>query len=277
MSGPTIVAEGVLRTARLTMHHVLTAPPGASAGNVLFLGGSNADLSLKRAFLSSRLAERFTVLTYEPRGIGRTQCPATPWSMADFAADAMAVLDAAGWERALVVGESFGGMTALHLAKAAPHRVRAMVLASTTPGGEGGRSYDIAEFLALPREAAARAALVLQDERNEKLAHTDPAAFGEKLTRRIAFEDAFIAAARGYAPLLDARRGHDAWQALPNIDVPALVVAGSHDRQAPPAAQLAMAEGLANARYAAFPAGHGVLFEDSAASDAVCDFLAAAP
>ncbi len=50
--------------------------------------------------------------------------------------DAVAVLDAAGIERANVVGTSLGGMVAQQLAADRPERVDRLVLACTTPGGE---------------------------------------------------------------------------------------------------------------------------------------------
>ncbi|MEM7694174.1 MAG: alpha/beta hydrolase [Pseudomonadota bacterium] len=272
----SIIAEGPLSTARLDVHHIHVRPD-APKGRVLLLGGSNFDLSLKRSFLRSPLVEHFECLTYEPRGIGRTGPLGAP-TMADYAMDAAAVLDAAGWADALVVGESFGGMTALHLAALAPARVRRLVLASATAGGAGGSSHDISEFLSLPREAAAKAALHLQDTRNRALEAADPAAFAQKLADRCAFETAFArssVATGGYGALLEARRAHDVWDALPAIMCPALVVAGSFDAQAPLAAQTAMANRLPHGTRMVHPGGHGLLFDGRTVGEAVVSWLTA--
>jgi lipase len=51
-----------------------------------------------------------------------------PWSIERHVADLVATLDARGLDRPLVVGHSFGGFVALHLAAAAPSRVAGVVL-----------------------------------------------------------------------------------------------------------------------------------------------------
>jgi pimeloyl-ACP methyl ester carboxylesterase len=54
----------------------------------------------------------------------------SPSDLAGNAAAALAALDAAGADRAVVVGHSFGGAVAAWLAETAPDRVRALVLAA---------------------------------------------------------------------------------------------------------------------------------------------------
>ncbi|XRQ03604.1 alpha/beta fold hydrolase [Actinomadura welshii] len=78
-----------------------------------------------------RTAERYLpdrrVLAPDLRGHGRSpQEP--PWTVERHVADILAVLDAEGVERADLVGHSFGGMIAVHLARTAPRRVRRLVL-----------------------------------------------------------------------------------------------------------------------------------------------------
>jgi len=76
--------------------------------------------------LAGRMAHR-RWLCPDLRGHGRSPS-APPWRTEDHVADLLAVLDAAGVERADVVGHSFGGHVALHLASAAPERVGRLVL-----------------------------------------------------------------------------------------------------------------------------------------------------
>ncbi len=77
----------------------------------------------------------FDVLLFDNRGIGDSDVPAGPYTASVMARDALAVLDAAGVDRAHVVGSSLGGMIAQELASTAPERVDHLVLLSTTPGG----------------------------------------------------------------------------------------------------------------------------------------------
>ncbi|MFK7762173.1 MAG: alpha/beta fold hydrolase [Roseobacter sp.] len=270
-----VISEGPLRTKRLTVHH-LHANVEAERPRVLLLGGSNFDLRLKRSFLNTTLLKHFEVATYEPRGIGRTQQPDGAWSMEDYAEDAASVLDALNWDQAHIVGESFGGMTALHLALKYPNRVARMVIASATAGGSEHGSFDISQFLHMSRETAAKAALCLQDLRNQNLLKNDPSAFSMRLADRVAFEVAFTTpsiSSGGYQRLLDARRQHDITQCIAQILTPVAVIAGTYDQQASPEAQRRLCTALPNAEFHRFEAGHGVLFAATEATQCAGDFL----
>lgn len=272
MTGFEITKEGLISTEKITLFHMRTRPKGFSHGRVLLLGGSNFDLRLKRRFLTSPLLAAVELATFEPRGIGRSDVPEGPWSMQDYAKDALSYMDAIGWDHAHIIGESFGGMTALHMARMAPSRVSSMVLTSTTAGGTGGASFDVSEFLNLPREEAAEHALCLQDVRADDARMNDPDTYKKMLTARLVFEEAFADPSihsGGYAKLLDARRDHNIWDALPEIKAPTLVIAGIHDRQAPQRAQQAMAAELVNGSFWLLTGGHGVLFESPAVSQAI--------
>jgi pimeloyl-ACP methyl ester carboxylesterase len=122
----------------------------------LFLNGSGSTLATS-ALLIAPFAERLEVVAHDQRGLGLTDIPPGPYAMADYAADALALLDGLGWERCRVVGVSFGGMVAQELAVTAPERVQRLALCCTSPGGRGGASYPLQELAALP--AAERAAV----------------------------------------------------------------------------------------------------------------------
>ena len=79
-----------------------------------------------------RWRERFTLIRYDQRGFGDSDDPAGEYSLHG---DALSVLDAAGAERAAIVGASMGGAAALDLTLAAPDRVWALVAVVATPSG----------------------------------------------------------------------------------------------------------------------------------------------
>lgn len=79
------------------------------------------------------------------RGHGRS--PWTPpWSFEAHVADLTAVLDAHTTGPVTVVGHSFGGALALHLAAAVPDRVRALVLLDPAIGLPADRMLEIADL-----------------------------------------------------------------------------------------------------------------------------------
>jgi pimeloyl-ACP methyl ester carboxylesterase len=71
------------------------------------------------------LSRSYRVLTFDGRGNGRSDRPTDPaaYSSAEFVADAVAVLDASGTDRAVVVGFSMGAGWLLRLAADHPERV----------------------------------------------------------------------------------------------------------------------------------------------------------
>lgn len=76
----------------------------------------------------------FRTIAFDPPGIGRSQMPKLPLTMPALVRHGTAVLDELGIDSAHVLGASFGGAVAQHLAIWHPHRVRRLVLVSTSFG-----------------------------------------------------------------------------------------------------------------------------------------------
>jgi len=90
-----------------------------------------------------RWADRYTLIRYDHRGLGESANPAEGFSIHG---DALAVLDAAGVERAAVIGASIGGRGAIDLALSEPERVDALVTIGSTPSGWQHDSQLLARF-----------------------------------------------------------------------------------------------------------------------------------
>ena len=112
--------------------------------------------------LPGLLAQDFTVVTFDNRGVGDSDVPDGPYAVAQMAADTVAVLDAAGIDTTHVFGVSLGGYIAEELALTYPERVRTLVLASTAPGGPRSHPMPAAgleafgRFPTMEREAGLR-------------------------------------------------------------------------------------------------------------------------
>ena len=95
-----------------------------SGPRLLFFNGSGATLASSAPLIWS-FADRFDVVAHDQRGLGRTAIPPGPYTMADYARDAAALLDHLGWAACRVIGVSFGGMVAQELAVTWPAAGRA--------------------------------------------------------------------------------------------------------------------------------------------------------
>ncbi len=98
---------------------------------VLLHGLNNNAWSWAR--VASQLAPDRPVLAPTLRGHGRSTAPTTGYGLADTTGDLLRLLDAFGLEQVDLVGHSWGGKVALHLALTAPERVRALALADPVP------------------------------------------------------------------------------------------------------------------------------------------------
>src|SRR5262245_40402375 len=79
------------------------------------------------------LSEHFRCITYDGRGSGKSDRPddVAAYSLENYVADALTVMDATGTEQAALVGLSYGGLLVSILAAHHPARVKAAVLAAT--------------------------------------------------------------------------------------------------------------------------------------------------
>jgi pimeloyl-ACP methyl ester carboxylesterase len=101
---------------------------------LLIQGMSATHLSWGRPFLSG-LEPNFDCVIFDNRGMGRSGRAELPFTVADMAGDAVALLDALGIETAHVVGISMGGAIAQELALTHPERIRTLTLGATFCGG----------------------------------------------------------------------------------------------------------------------------------------------
>ena len=165
-------------------------------------------------------------MTFDNRGIGESDVPPGPYSTVAMAEDVVAVLDAAGLERAHLVGTSLGGMVAQEVALARPERVDRLVLVCTTPGGP--HAYPLpARTLALMAEAPTLAPEVaLRRFVENALA---PGTASDVVERVYALRLANPPDPAGWLAQAAAGAAHDAWARLPELAAPTLVLHGTAD------------------------------------------------
>ena len=242
---------------------------------LLFISGSGGDLRNKPNALDGPLTRQFEMVAYDQRGLGQSDKPDGPYSMADYADDAAGLLDELDWATANVVGVSFGGMVAQELAIRHPGRIRKLVLCCTSPGGEGGASYPLHSLIGMDREAEARLMIPISDIRHDaawQAANPDAFKFMLDLRTNDPWADE-PRRARGAERQLLARKDHDTWDRLPSITAPTLICGGRYDGIALPETQQRMADRIRGAQLRMFEGGHMFLIQDRAAFPAIIDFL----
>ena len=230
---------------------------------LLLLSGQGLDRHMWDRAGPDFVAAGFRVLTWDYRGTGESDAPDAPYSTRGFAADAAAVLDAAGVERAHAYGISMGGRVAQWLALDHADRVGALVLGATTPGNSRGVARDAeADRLLRTGDPAGLADLIASPA--FFAAHPEATAFVQRSLRPHARRLHFQASAE-----------HSTWELLPAIAVPTLVLHGGEDRLNPTANAALIAELIPEAELAIIPgARHGYIEEFREEADRiVVEFL----
>jgi 3-oxoadipate enol-lactonase len=196
------------------------------------------------------LADRFRVVRYDTRGHGGSDAPGGPYSLVTLGEDALAVLDAAGVDRAAVGGISLGGLTALWLGRYAAPRVDRLIAANT--GAKIGTLELWNERIALVRREGIGPLVepVMSRWFTAEFRARDPAT--------VARFAAMVAATPpdGYAGCCAAIRDADLRDELGQIRVPALIIVGSEDPATPPSLGQLLHDRLPDARLVSLTTAH---------------------
>jgi 3-oxoadipate enol-lactonase len=84
-----------------------------SGPRLFFIGGSGGDLRDEPNVFDGPLTKSFEVLSFDRRGLGRTDAPEGPYTMADYGEDAAALLEVLDFAPCLVMGPETGGYTSI--------------------------------------------------------------------------------------------------------------------------------------------------------------------
>ena len=208
------------------------------------------------------LRDHHQVIWFDNRGIAGSGAPDGPWQMADFAADALALLDHLGVARAHVVGQSMGGMIAQHVALRTPERLLSLSLLATHAGGKRARTPPFAAWPYLVGRALPSARVRLLSIAN--------LLFPLKVLNKGYLQSVTPELQRDYGPRqplatlrrqLVAMRGHDVETKLAGLaQLPTLIARPDLDILIGPDQSDRLKMALPHARLIAFPqAGHGAI------------------
>jgi len=243
---------------------------------LLYIGGTGGDLRDKPNIFESPLPQHFTTLAYDQRGLGQTDKPDKPYTMADYAEDARELAQSIGWSSSHVMGVSFGGMVAQEYAIRYPEMVDRLVLACTSSGGAGGSSYPLHELAGLtPEERAGTLMGLLDNRRGEAWRNSNPEKYHEALNQMMAPSPFEGEAGRdvGARRQLEARRTHDTYSRLPRLGMPVYICGGKYDGLCVPGNLEALHGQIRGSTIEFFEGGHMFLRQDPEAFNRIVSFL----
>jgi 3-oxoadipate enol-lactonase len=209
--------------------------------------------------VADALAERFEVVLLDNRGIGESDAPAGPYTAAEMAEDVVRVLDEAGVDSAHVVGTSLGGMVAQELALRT-ERVDRLVLVCTTPGGSNAAPMPEVTARLIAEAASLEPVVALRRFVENALA---PGAPEELVERILAHRLRTAQPPAAWAAQAAAGVSFDAWDRLPELRAPTLVLHGTEDVVVDPANSTLLVERIPDAHLQWFTGcGHLLFWEE---------------
>jgi 3-oxoadipate enol-lactonase len=247
------------------LNYSLTGPESAPV--LLFSNSLGATLSMWDPQLPE-LSKKFRILRYDTRGHGQSSSAPGPYSIELLANDVLHLLDALHLGRVNFCGLSMGGQTGIWLGLHAASRLHKLVLCNT------GAKIGAPEFWNARIETVLTKGM--KEVSNAVAVRWFTPEFQSARPEVFSFAVKMIEAAnpQGYAACCAALRDFDARAELASIEVPALIIAGSHDPATPPSDGRFIADHIPNAQYLELPAAHLSNLEASSQfTAAVLNFL----
>jgi 3-oxoadipate enol-lactonase len=263
MADPRPLSVGVLRLAAVEA--------GAGGRPLLLVHGFTGGKHDFAGHVDDLAAAGWHVVAYDQRGHGESDKPSeeSDYSFDLYAGDLLAALDDLGWDRAVVLGHSMGGMVLQVAALRAPERFAGLVLMDTGPGALA-IDRDMAEHaIALCRELGMPAFADILDSRGPGPLESEPARRVRETRPDVVERGAW--SIRACSPAMySSMIGHmldaeDRLPALAGVRAPTLVLVGEQDSLlVEPSRRMAAA--IPGARLEVIPdAGHSPQEENPAA------------
>jgi 3-oxoadipate enol-lactonase len=217
------------------------------------------------------LSQHFRTVAFDNRGVGLSDVPPGPYSIATMASDAAAVLDAAGITRAHVFGVSMGGMIAQEFALQYPARARSLILGCTSPGGPSSiradsNVIDVLLMRGMTPEQAREAILPYI---------YDAATPREKIEQDVNLRQPWLPSPEGYIAQLQGILAWEAYSRIAQIKPPVLVIHGKSDALVPPGNGELIARRIPGAKLALIEHASHIFLTDQArtAHKEILEFL----
>jgi len=203
-------------------------------------------------FQTGAFMKHYRVITFDNRGVGKTDKPTGAYSTKMMADDTVGLMDHLGIKKAHVLGMSMGGMIAQAVAIGYPQRIDRLVLACTYAGrsGPSGLSPEYPKALGFDENYTD------DDARSMPILKVVNSLYSLAFNRLV-FKIMFVPMAKIQARLngntglhgqLEAVLAHNTLDNLPAVKVPTLVICGTKDRVIRPSSSEVIAKLIPNAK-----------------------------
>jgi len=210
---------------------------------LVMISGLSMTLSQWRRQVPS-FKKQYQVITFDNRGVGRTDKPQGPYSAKMMAEDTIQLMDYLKIERAHILGGSMGTLIAQEIAINYPERVMKLIFSGAwacQDDGANGFTPEMLEAMKLPfRQMGIRMGEAL---------------FNKLLNRIIMLPLVNMQLRRTKEPLISGIiaqtgciKGYSSLDRLPFIKAPALILAGTHDRMIKPTSADTISRKIPNAK-----------------------------
>ena len=242
-------------------------------GPLLFIGGTGGDLRNKPNQLDSPLSVHFEIISYDQRGLGQTSSPAGSYSMQQYADDAAHLLDELKIDTIPVMGVSFGGMVAQEFIKRHASRVSKLILACTSSGGDGGSSYPLHTLEELNEEEKLETSIKINDLRITDAWIEQNDDLWQSIKQQAENRNAYKPLPRNLLKQLLARKDHNTYGDLDEINIPTFLLGGKYDGIAPMLNMEKMHQKIDNSKLEFYEGGHLFLIQDTNAFQDIINWL----
>jgi pimeloyl-ACP methyl ester carboxylesterase len=188
----------------------------------------------------------YRAVAWDMPGYGYS-APIEPYTFKGLAQSCIHLIESLKCEHVVLLGHNMGGMVAQEVVARRPDLVRQLVLCGTSAAFDGGGDEAQRAFIeqgVAPLDAGRSMMEVAQTVVPQIVG---PGSLPEGV--RLAVHCMGLVPAATYRRALECVVTFDRRQQLARIQVPTLLVAGEHDRRAPPAAMKEMAGAIARSRY----------------------------
>jgi 3-oxoadipate enol-lactonase len=212
------------------------------------------------------LSKKYRVIAFDNRGVGRSDKPDIPYTMAMMAGDIAGLLDTIGINAAHIFGISMGGMIAQHFTLNYPQRVISLILGCTFCGGvhsiqpKPESMAALFDFERLKKSPVEFIRQLIPFLFSQEFIEKNPDIIEKRVAKNLEYPTPVHGARNQAAAMI----GHDTYELLPEIKVPTLVIAGDNDRLIPFENSRILASRIPKAELVIIKgAGHEFFIEDA--------------